>query len=260
MTPPGSRASPTSPTNLRTLLPTFTQNHWEKRMNRLFSRNSERLAVFAGLAAALMLGVAAYRPDSAFAEAQPSAAAQRVAVADVLGITDRLLSSEKYTSGQRTQVEVLNKTLQPMQAELETLVAQYKAMEEANPERAALGQKINEKDQVFRQEGQRAQAQLESFKTAQATEAYRLVSEATDKLAGDLGYTIVIASRTGVIAIRSDNVTGAIQEMLARPIVRVPAGDDLTERLMKQFELSDPPKAVPVTETPAPAPTPAPGR
>lgn len=227
-------------------------------MTCLFSRNSERLAVFAGLAAALVLAVAAYRPDSAFAETQPSAAVQRVAVADVLGITDRLLSTEKYTSGQRTQVEVLNKTLQPMQAELETLVTQYKAMPDADAAKQELGQTINTKDQALRQEGQRAQAQLESFKTAQATEAYRLVSEATDKLAGELGYTIVIASRTGAIGIRSDNVSGAIQEMLARPIVRVPAADDLTERLMKQFELSDPPKAVPVTETPAP--TPAPGR
>lgn len=229
-------------------------------MARTLSQTTTRILLGAGLAAGLTLAVAAYRPEDALAQgpASTSAAEQRIAVADVLGLTDRLLATEKYTSGQRTQVESLNKTLQPMQSELESLVAQYRAMEDSNPEKQALGQTINTKDQAFRQEGQRAQEQLESFKTAQATEAYRLVSEAADKMAADLGYTIVIASRTGAIQIRSNNVSGAIQEMLARPIVRVPAGDDLTERLMAQFALTDPPKAVPVPD--APGTTPAPGR
>ncbi|GJQ30414.1 MAG: hypothetical protein HBSAPP03_22980 [Phycisphaerae bacterium] len=223
-------------------------------MTTFVRRNSERLVIAFGVAAALGLGVIAFRPDPAQAQAASGIAAQRVAVADVLGITDRLLSTEKYTSGQRTQVEVLNRGLQPMQTELETLVAQYRGMDDTNPEKQPLGQSIGTKEQTFRQEAQRAQAQLEAFKTAQATEAYRLVSEAADKLASELGYSLVIASRTGPIQIRSDNVSGAIQEMLARPVIRVAAGDDLSDRLMKQFGLTDPPKATPVGDSTTPAP------
>lgn len=212
--------------------------------------HAERIAVFAGLTLAIVLALNANQSPLAYAQnaggsGGSQSAAMRLATADVLSVTDKLMTQERYTSAQRTQVESLQRTLQPLQAELEGLVAKARGMEESNPERAGLGQTINARQQNFQSESQRAMEQLESFKTSQAAEAYRIVIEAADALAAELGYTHLIASRGGAVTIRSNNVGGAIQEMLARPVVRSTSADDLTERLMTRLKVTEPPVAAP---------------
>jgi hypothetical protein len=207
-----------------------------------------------GFAGAILLGLSAYIPGHAEGQtgAKVVSSVPRIAIADVLSVVDRLLATEKYISAQRTQVESLNRTLQPIQTEVETLASQYRAMEQTNPERPALEQVLLAKDQKLRDERQRALTQLESFKTIQAAEAYRLVVEELDRLAAESGYDLVFATRTGPVVIRSDTLVGAIQEMLARPVVRYPMADDLTGALIKRLKLDETTGASPSPNEPSP--------
>lgn len=231
-------------------------------MPSIFARNAERITVFAGLALALALGIAAHQGTPAIAQNSAASAPMRLATADVVGLTDRLLQTDKYISAHRTHAETLNRTLtmtiDPIKAEMENLSKQYRELPENSPDRPKIEEAFNEKKKQLDNETQRALFQDEVFKSSQAGEVYRLVVDAADKMASDLGYTHVIASRSGPISIRSNNVSGVLQEMLARPMIKGVIADDLTERLVKQLGIEDAPKAVPVPdkpETPAPAPT-----
>ena len=107
---------------------------------------------------------------------------------------------------------------------------------------------------------------MENYNTKQVGEAYTLVLDAAVKMSDSLGYTHVIASKNGAAAISSRNIPGAVQEMLARPLVKGVAADDLTERLIKDLKLENvvlpspnaaaaqPVKAEPAKVDPAAAP------
>ncbi len=111
---------------------------------------------------------------------------------------------------------------------------------------------------AYQQARAEALAKIDSFNTDQVREAYRLTLAAVDEMAAKQGYSHVIASRTGAAAIRSDNVAGALQEILARPMAKSDPADDLTDALIKQFKLEgvkvqDVPKAGETAPAPGPA-------
>lgn len=221
---------------------------------RLFIRQSERLFLFGGVAAALVLALSAANSGSrADAQSAGTQVTTRIATVDILGLTERLVGSPEYVAARDTQVSSLNKGLEPLIAEGRDLIAKLQAMADQNSKDAeALKTQLGEKQQRLQQMDQDARNQIETFNTTQVEKAYRAVVDASDALGAQLGYTHVIASRTGNVVIRSRNVPGAVQEILARPVIRGLAGDDLTERLAKQLNLPAP-AAEPVKAEPIPA-------
>jgi hypothetical protein len=192
-------------------------------------------------------------------------AAVRIATADVLGVVERLVMSERYRPAAEAFMNEQNSKLKPLQDELEAMEKRGASLPPGSPELADLGKQYDQKRDEYQRSRQEAFAKIDSFNTDQVREAYRLTLQAVDQLSQQLGYTHVLASRTGSPTIRSDNVNGALQEMLARPVAKSDPADDLTDRLIKQFKLEN----VKVDETarpappgtgaaPAPAPPPAP--
>ncbi len=220
---------------------------------------SERLIAVSGavLAVALALGLRESSPavaqNASAPQASPQAGAMRVATVDVLLLAERLVASERYRAGRETNAASLSKPLQALLDELKDLEARYSALAADSPERATIQEAYQQKSQAFQKSQQEAQVNDERFKATQVGEAYRLVVTASDQLAAELGYTLVLASRSGVPDVRSDNVPGAVQEMLARPVLRAPASDDLTDRVASRLGLlPDPVKAVPLTDPATP--------
>lgn len=226
-----------------------------------FRTHAERVMIYAGLALALALGAGLRLTPSAGAQNTPSTAPAmvRVATVDVLALAERLVGTEKYRFGRETNAASLSKPLQAMLDELKGLETKFNALPADSAERAPLQQQFQQKNTAFQQAQQQAQSDDEKFKATQVAEAYRLVVEAADKLGAELGYTIILCTRNGPVAIRSDNVPGAVQEMLARPVLRGPASDDLTDRVAKALGLSaEPASAEPVKAQAVPAETPKP--
>ena len=94
---------------------------------------------------------------------------------------------------------------------------------------------------------------MEAFNVSQLGEAYRAVHEAAAAMADKLGYTHVVASKMGPTTLRSLTVNNAVQEMIARPVVKAPAEDDITQRLIDGMGLTN----VVAPEVTPPAPEPA---
>jgi Skp family chaperone for outer membrane proteins len=220
---------------------------------------SDRLIAVSGAVIAVTLALGLRDSSSAVAQnasapqAAPQAGAVRVATVDVLLLAERLVASERYRAGRETNAASLSKPLQAMLDELKGLEARYSSLAADSPERATVQEAYQQQSQAFQKSQQDAQVNDERFKATQVGEAYRLVVTAADQLGQELGYAIVLASRTGVPDVRSDNVPGAVQEMLARPVLRAPAADDLTERVAAKLGLlPEPVKAVPLTDPAAP--------
>lgn len=237
-------------------------------MATMFLKQAERLAIYAGVSAAIFLGVAAQR-DVGRAVAQPAPQVTvRIATADLLNVAERLMATDKYKSARDTLANTFNKdiaarldSLKDLKTKFDALPAAAQAPDSTDPTALALTTQFKSQQQELSQKQNEAQQQIEKFNTTQVIEAYKLVGEAATDLATSLGYTHLISTRAGNFDIRSQNLNGAVQEILARPVIKAPISDDLTDRLVKQFSLENVavPQPVPATTGSASTPTTAPG-
>lgn len=213
------------------------------------------LGVVGAIGAAGLLGAWSQEAKPDAPARQP--AAVRIATADVLGLVERMVMSERYRPAAEAFMNEQNGKLKPLEEELDAMQKRGATLAPGSPDLEALGKQFDQKRDEYQRARQEAFAKIDAFNTGQVREAYRLVLEAVDQLSQQLGYTHVLASRTGSPTIRSDNVNGALQEMLARPVAKSDPADDLTDRLIRQFKLEN----VKVEETPraSPGAPPAPG-
>lgn len=219
-------------------------------------RNAERVALYAGLTLAIALGLSANSGTRAVAQNSGAApTANRIATADVLTVAERIIQGADYRLGRDDLVETLNKPLKEMRDQLQAMQVRYQGLAPNSPERETLQKEFQSLQATYQERDRAAVDQVEKFNTRQVARAYSLVIDAAEKMGTDLGYTHVIATRAGKAEIRSENVPGAVQEMLARPIIKGVPADDLTDRLFKQFKVE---AAVATPEPPPPAPASAP--
>jgi len=219
-------------------------------------KTAERIVIYTGLALSLSLA-AGYQWMASPAVATPALAADtRIATIDILGITEKMILSEKYLSARNTNTAAQNKMLEELDRGLRDVIARAGATQENTPERKTIEQEFGSKQEELRRSQAQAQGQIEQFNTLQVAECYGMVITAANRLGAELGYSHVISTRTGEPTIRSNNVAGAVQEILARPIVLGPLGDDLTERLTRQLGLENVvAQPVPAAATPASTPS-----
>ena len=218
-------------------------------------KTAERIVLYTGLALSLSLAAGYQWMASPAVASSARVADTRIATIDILGITEKMILSEKYLSARNTNTASQNKMLEDLSKGLQDVIARAGATPENTPERRALEQEFNSKQEEVRRAQAQAQAQIEQFNTLQVAECYQAVITAANRLGAELGYTHVISTRTGEPTIRSNNVAGAVQEILARPVVLGPLGDDLTERLTRQLGLENVvAQPVPAAATPGTAP------
>ncbi|MFN9992199.1 MAG: OmpH family outer membrane protein [Phycisphaerales bacterium] len=187
---------------------------------------------------------------AAFADVDELADSEfKIATVDVLAIVARMLESDAYKQSNLANAEKYDAELRRMLEELEGIRNRALAEPDATEARKALEAEFLDKNTKFEQARATAQQAVEQFNTDQVAEAYRLVCDAANSLAQTLGYTHVIVSRGPGEKINSNTVAGAVQEILARPVIRSVKSDDLTEQLVKSFKLESIP--LPGAEPPA---------
>lgn len=210
------------------------------------------------------------------ATAQGSAAPAptvRIASVDLLDVVERMVLSDKYKPARDAFTDGQRASLQPLVAELQALAQQGQTTAQDSPEFQTLVQQYTAKQQELQQKNEDAQNAIAQFEARQVAEAYELVSAAAGRMAERTGYTHVFATRA-TTEIRSNNVPGVVQEILAHPLVASPKGDDLTAALLRELQLENiklpsemaetpaapaaPGAAAPAAGTPEPAPATAP--
>ncbi len=222
-------------------------------------RSSRPLALIAGLAAVLAAGFI-LRTSPAIAVAAPAPshqAEQRFASINAFQAVEKMVQSDRYRPARETLMNDLKMRLEVPQNEIASIAKEIMAAGQDSDRGRSLMPTYQNKNRELQQLRQELEEKAGEFNTQQLAEAYRLVVETADKIASDRGYTHVIATR-GLAnePLKSTNVAAAVQEILARPLVRFPAGDDLTDAVMKELKID----AV-VTEPAAPTEVvpPAPG-
>lgn len=229
-------------------------------------RKAERAFIYVGLAAALMLGLGWRGPGRpAYAGElipvrQPSGGAMRLATADMLKIVEKMVKSDRYAPAREAFNKELTTKLEAMAGDLQALRAQIQASPQNAPETQTLMQNFQARGQEFEQARNEAANRSDEFNARQIAEAYKLVVETVEAQAKKAGYTHVLATRSGPPVLKSSNIAGTVQEMLARPLVVGQAADDLTKVVMDELKLpdiDDEPAPAPAGE-PAPAATPTP--
>ncbi len=227
-------------------------------------RNLERAVIYTGLAAAIGLGLGWSGIGApAVAQSGGSTAAQaqavRIATVDVLDLVVRQINSPKYQQVIQTNTQQVTQQLQARVTELQAMQQQLQNAAVGSPEQAELEQRFYAKQQEFQAAQQQAQYEAEAFNTRQVAEAYRLAVEAAQGVGKTKGFTHVFASRTGEISIRADNLPGAMQEILAKPVIMAQPVDggevDITADVAEKLGL--PRVAEPVEPMGEALPTPA---
>lgn len=198
----------------------------------------------------------------------------RIATIDMLAVVERLVLSDKYAPARDTLIRETNAGIEPVVAQMKDVEGKFAALKQDAPDYQQQGQALQAEYGQLQQQLQQTRdaggQALERLNVAQLSEAYRLVLDAADGLASRLGYSHLIASRTGAPTFRSQDVTGIVQEMLARTILKTDPADDLTQRLIAELKLEGVqvdairqavPAGVPAAQPaqdPAPAPAPVP--
>lgn len=228
-------------------------------------RKGERVFIYGGLTAAILLGLGWRGPDRhAFAAApvfgmpEVQDGSMKLATVDILKIVEKYVKSERYAPAREAFNKDLTAQLEKLRGELESLRTQIQSSPQNAPETQGLIQNFQQRGQEFDMERQKAMAASDEFNARQIAEAYRLVAEIVMTHAQQGGYTHVLASRGGPATLKSTNIAGTVQEMLARPLVKGVAADDLTKAVLDELKLPDiddePAVAPPSGAAPAPTP------
>jgi hypothetical protein len=195
------------------------------------------------LACVSVLGLGVWlagRPSSAVAETGAADAVPvRIATVDALSVVERMMFSGPYKSQRDAAAAQHNDAINPMVARLREIEAAAKGLAPDAPELKALQEEYGTLNQKAQQQSNSGQQEIERLNLAQITECYRLVVGAADGLCEELGYSHLVSTRTGAPAFRSSDVQGVLDEMLARPMLRSPAADDITQRLIEKLKLQD---------------------
>lgn len=212
------------------------------------------------IAAALIVAMgAAVMSTRAFTTAPQTAPAPvRLATLDSLAVVEKLVLSDKYAPARDALALEKNKAMEPLAKTMDDILAKAKLLQNGSPELQTLQQQYQQAERQLEQLGAAAKQELEALNVKQISEAFTTVNESAAALADKLGYTHVIASRTGPTALRSSTVNLAVQEMIARTVIKAPAEDDITQKLIEELGLTavQVPVAPAVPQDPAAAPAP----
>lgn len=205
-------------------------------------RSIQKLAVAGGVALAVGLAMAM---NGAPRISQDQPAGNRIAVVDIFGLAERIMQVPEYAAARDAIAQKWTTQIESAQQEVERIRTEFQTLAQDDPKRQALSAEVQGHFAAMQEAEQRGTAEIQQLSTQQLIDAYDRALAATQAVADRDGYTHVIVSRSRDRAIDPDNINVAIQEMLARPIVVYPDGDEITARVMAELKL---PEAAPALE------------
>lgn len=218
-------------------------------------------ALAALVIAAGMVGGMLAAPRGASAQGAAASATTRLATVDVFAVVERVWLSDTNMAARTALAEVTNKELEALNAKMAEMRTKAEGLGPDSAELKTLAEQFQQVQAEAQQKQQQGNTEMERVSTLQLGDAYQQVMLEAQKLAKELGYTHVLASKLGDLTFRSTTMNGALQELLARPVVVGTKEDDITERLMAKFPvpaaLSAPATPVPVPDAPVPPAAPA---
>ncbi|MFO0834903.1 MAG: OmpH family outer membrane protein [Phycisphaerales bacterium] len=211
----------------------------------------------AGLGASLGSG---FLGTPALAGTVRPAPAGLIASCDQFAVLQSLLGGPAYAKAREARAAQVAGLTKEIDAEMAALREQMGKVTDRNTPEAkelqAKGQKLQTQLRAKKQEGDQI---VEQGNLKEVEEAYRLVIDATTAIAKREGYTYVVGSRSLPVTFVSQTLSGAFQEIYARPMMVQPDGVDITDLVFKELKVDrlpapgapqDPAKAQPAPTDP----------
>lgn len=170
----------------------------------------------------------------------------RLATCDVYSLVERLVETDQFAPVRKAEEDRLKKLLEPMELDLMNLQKELQAADPKDPAAQAKYQAFQGKQTAYQAERQKAAETYSALVAEHFKQSYRIAADASKKIATELGFTHVIAQKSGDVMAKDPQ--RLVEEFLSRPMVATPADTDITEKVRVSLKL--PEKAA----TPAAAP------
>lgn len=194
-------------------------------------RVSERLFVYGGVVLAIGLAAAWAGAPAA------SSVSPKFATVDVFVIAEKLMARPELVTPRDELLKTWNDRATAAQAELNKLQAELQVLPQSDPVARVKGQDFQQKRAQFDQLMQQGNEEVERFRAQQLIDCYTQARTAIDAAADRGGYTHVQVARSRDAQIAPQSIALAIQEFLARPVIKSPPEDDLTKQVMADLKL-----------------------
>ncbi len=175
----------------------------------------------------------------AMAGAPQSVDSSRIAVVDVLAVSEKLFLGDHYSPARDSRVKAKQDEISAMEGGLKDLIGKLQGTPQNSPDYQGLYAAYQTKMNELNESKQKANEELGAFSTDQFAECYKTCIDTANSIARKNGYSHVIASRVGKLEFRSKELPAALQEVLARPVLMFADGDDLTPAVMKELKLDE---------------------
>ncbi len=189
----------------------------------------------AGLGASLGSGILG---TTAIAGVPRPAPAGLIATCDQFAALQSMLASPTYAKAREERAAQVAASTKEVDAEIAALRDQMSKVTDRNsPEAKELqtrGQKLQAQLRSLKQEGEKI---IEQGNLKEVEEAYRLVVDATTAVAKREGYAYVMGSRSLPVTFVSQTLSGAFQEIYARPVMMSPDNVDITDMVFKELKI-----------------------
>jgi Skp family chaperone for outer membrane proteins len=216
-------------------------------------RQIEKLFLFAGVALAVTLSVGSHLAGTpAIAHERSAPRNATIATVDAYFVTDKLFASDELRKAREDLGKRWQDKMAALESDLRALEQQASTLSQTDPKLQELARQAQSKQDEYRQSSQQGQQEIEKLNSDQLIAAYNRTAETAKSLADKLGYTHIISTRSADRPIQTVTGSATLQEMLARPLIRGSAEDDLTKQVLAELKLD----ASPTSPAPAPAATP----
>jgi len=202
--------------------------------------NSQRAffggALTASLAAFIGFQAASGEPRAAALSAR-SPESSRLAVFDVLTVSEKLFLGDRFSPAREVRVKAKQDEIATMEEGVKDLIAKLQGTPQNSPDYQGLYGAYQGKMGELNAAKQKANDELGAFSTEQFSECYKIAVESANSIARKNGYSHVIATRVGPLEFRSKELPAALQEVLARPVLLTGEGDDLTPAVLAELKI-----------------------
>lgn len=194
----------------------------------------------ASAAPAAAAPAAAATAPAAAATTTAAAASPKYAVCDVYKIADKMLQTPRYTKAMEEKTAELRAKMAPKAEEFEKLQQQLQGTpqdKQDSPEFKAGVEQYRKLNDELRAMDQEARNAMVAFIAEKNFEVYKQILASVDDIATKRGYTMVLNSRSIEDMEKPTSADAFFRGVLARPVVKASAADDLTLDVMKDLKL-----------------------
>lgn len=183
----------------------------------------------------------AARADSPTSSAAPAAA--KMATIDLFRCLQTYMQRPEMTAARDAQNAQFAATNAEILSRIQNNQNKLKILPQGDPQFAVTQQAVQADSQEFSAFRQQMGLDSQALAVAQSTEAFIAVHAKSAELAMQLGYTHLVSAKLDVADLMNENgptvksTSQMIQELLARPVLFAPEGDDITVRLLEALDI-----------------------